>query len=59
MLQSSMTAALPNEPRSPERTQEGKEHRAASSHQTVATPHGEQPPGSSRRENHRVPVPGS
>lgn len=51
MLQSSMIAALPHEPRSPERRQQGKEHLATSSRQTVATPHGEQPQGSSRCEN--------
>ena len=50
MLQLSMTAALLYEPMSPEKTQESKEHLATSSHQTVATPHGEQPQGSSRCE---------
>lgn len=50
MLQLSMTAALLYEPMSPEKTQESEEHLATSSHQTVATPHGEQPQGSSRCE---------
>lgn len=59
MLQSSMIAASRTSRGAPREDSKVKSLATSSAVRTVATPHGEQPQGSSRCEKTQVPVPDS